>query len=394
MSINDRKVIPAEVRTSMELLTPKERDYFKMMWPTSGVLYITAKPGVAKSAIAREIAVKMGYEYQDHRLSMKDETDLGLFPDKVEIDGIKYLDFITPIWAHEANQKPTIIHFEELNRSSQQVRNAALQLLLERGIGPKFRFNSNVLMLASGNLGDEDGTDVEEFDKALNGRLIHVPHELKSTDWIEGYANDNIHKSIVAFISARPEYMYKDPTNDQGNTSKAYASPRTWTFLSDYIVCNYGPDAEVGEFLRDVKRVGACYVGAASIASYVEYWEALIKVSIRDVINRYDEVKDELIKCERSKRSELVQNLKEIDIETLSKAQIDNIHKFLLILGEDEKMDYILDFLDKVGEGENTVAFLQKYDELLMNIGDLSTKLNEKKSLATVKDSPKKKKVK
>ena len=37
-------------------------------------------------------------------------------------------------------------------------------MLHERGIGTEFKFNDNVLMIASGNLGDEDGTDVEEFD--------------------------------------------------------------------------------------------------------------------------------------------------------------------------------------------------------------------------------------
>jgi hypothetical protein len=36
--------------------------------------------------------------------------------------------------------------------------------LLEREIGTAFKFNDNVLMMSSGNLGDEDGTDVEEFD--------------------------------------------------------------------------------------------------------------------------------------------------------------------------------------------------------------------------------------
>jgi hypothetical protein len=32
--------------------------------------------------------------------------------------------------------------------------------------------------MMSGNLGDEDGTDVEEFDSALNNRLIHINHTL------------------------------------------------------------------------------------------------------------------------------------------------------------------------------------------------------------------------
>ena len=45
----------------MGALTDRERLYFQIMWPKSGVLYITSKPGIAKSAISRSIAKKMGF---------------------------------------------------------------------------------------------------------------------------------------------------------------------------------------------------------------------------------------------------------------------------------------------------------------------------------------------
>jgi MoxR-like ATPase len=119
---------------------------------------------------------------------MVDETDVGLYPSlsEIDMDGemVKCLISLC-LWAVEANKRPTIIHFEELNRASQQVRNAALQILLEREIGTAFKFNDNVLMMSSGNLGDEDGTDVEEFDSALNNRLIHINHTLDVQEWLE-----------------------------------------------------------------------------------------------------------------------------------------------------------------------------------------------------------------
>ena len=182
MSEKTKGTMPQMVFEKLELLTAKERKYFSVMWAKYGVLNITSKPGVAKSAIGRSIADKMNFRYMDIRLSMVDETDVGLYPSisEVEVDGsmVKCLDFVVPRWAIEANKQPTIIHFEELNRASQQVRNAALQILLERQIGTDFKFNENVLMMSSGNLGDEDGTDVEEFDSALNNRLVHINHTL------------------------------------------------------------------------------------------------------------------------------------------------------------------------------------------------------------------------
>jgi 2-phosphoglycerate kinase len=49
-----------EMLGKFKKLTKKEQMYFRFMWPKSGVLYITSKPGIAKSAISRSIAEKMG----------------------------------------------------------------------------------------------------------------------------------------------------------------------------------------------------------------------------------------------------------------------------------------------------------------------------------------------
>ena len=227
------------LESRLSTLTEKERDYFMLMHSKSGVLYIKSKPGIAKSQKAKAIATKLGMRYLDIRLSMIDETDVGLFPDKssITVNGItyKFLEHIITKWAFEANMIPTLIHFEELNRASLPVRNAALQLLLERCVGTAFEFNDNVYMMSSGNLGDEDGTDVEEFDAALNNRLIHVEHDLTFKEWVDDFAKDNVCPQIIKFLDVNPDMFYQPPTS----TSHAYATARSWTFLSDYIKANF-----------------------------------------------------------------------------------------------------------------------------------------------------------
>jgi hypothetical protein len=227
----------SEMLAKLDLLTAKQKKYFAIMWAKYGVLFITSKPGVAKSAIGRDIAEKMGFNYIDMRLAMSDESDFK-FPyleDQTFGDSkIKVSGYAVPKWAFDANNKPTIIHFEELNRAPQFVRNAALQILLEREIG-EFKFNENVLMMASGNLGDEDGTDVEEFDSALKNRLIHIKHTLSVDEWMGDFAEKACHKLITGFIKAHPEQMYKTSDN-----TDAYATPRSWTMLSKFITENWG----------------------------------------------------------------------------------------------------------------------------------------------------------
>jgi hypothetical protein len=365
--VKDFSKMPDQIKERMALLTPRERKYFMTMWPKSGVLFITSKPGIAKSAIARSIADKMGFDYQDVRLSMADETDFK-FPFLKDRDYkgniFKVTGSAIPDWAFEANSRPTIIHFEELNRAPQFVRNAALQILLERQIG-QFQFNDSVLMMSSGNLGDEDGTDVEEFDNALNNRLIHFNHTLGADEWIENFAKENCHSSVVSYIRAYPEKLYQNPTEN----SKAYATPRSWRFLSDFIVANFGKDSGPREFLPALQEVAHGYVGNGA-QRFLQYCQEMVNITIQDIIDRFDKVEKELDKYNRDKNSELINSLKEYDIKKLSDKQLDNVTKFLKRVGHDELTAYLLHVLDNVPDVSDPKIkkFMQTFKDVLVNI--------------------------
>lgn len=373
------KMTKSEINEKMKSLTERELTYFQVMRAKSGVLYITSKPGIAKSAISRTIAKKMGYQYLDIRLSMIDETDVGLYPSISETEGVKCLDFVVPRWAVEANARPTIIHFEELNRASLQVRNASLQILLERAIGTKFKFNENVLMMASGNLGEEDGADVEEFDSALNNRLIHYKHSLSPTEWIDGFAKDNVHPLIVSYIKAYPEKMYQDPTEN----TKAYATPRSWTFLSDFIQENFGSVetdengkevtkwASPSDFIPSLQKVAGSYIGNGAM-KFIQYCEETVNLNINDILNRFDQVEKELGKYNRDKNSELLQSLKELDLLSLKDKQIENAVKFLKRVSADELTGYLVWLIDATDDVGNPKMkkFLANFKDTLNVIKD------------------------
>lgn len=365
------KQLSKEMLELANTLTPKERKYFSVMWAKYGVLFITSKPGVAKSAIGRSIADKMGFDYVDMRLSMNDESDFKYpFLEEREYEGekVKVSGFAVPEWAYEANMRPTIIHFEELNRAPQFVRNAALQILLEREIG-KFKFNDNVLMMASGNLGDEDGTDVEELDSALNNRLVHINHTLSVKEWLNDYATENCHELVTSFIEAHPEKMYQNPDEN----TKAYATPRSWTMLSELIVSNFGKNASPREFLPLLKEVATGYIGNTAM-KFIQYCEDMLNISIQDVLDNYDGIKKDLAKYNRDKNSELIQSLKKIDVTELSEKQLKNIVKFLKNVGDDERTAYLLYILDNVPDVTNAKLkkFLLEFKDLLKTIKDIN----------------------
>lgn len=381
-------------------LTERQKKYFRIMRAQSGVLFITAEPGVAKSAIMKRIASKLGMKYFDIRLSMIDEIDVGLFPyrNDMEIDYndgsqetvkklISVMSYAIPEWAVRANQEPTIIHFEELNRAPLAVRNAALQILLERAIGTSFKFNDNVFMVSSGNLGDADGTDVEEFDRALNNRLIHVSHTLTLPEWISDFADEHVHPVIVSFLKDNEEHFLHSFDEKRSKESAAYATPRSWTFLSDYIVSNYGMDSSIREWVGDMREISSSYVGSGASQRFIRFLDESLRFGVRDILDRYDEIKSQLKQITRDKKSELLNALKGMDMNTLTQKQKDNVKNFILILSEDEAVSFILKLLDndykymKNNDGENDMLeqflsderFEKFYDAILKHVPDMNS---------------------
>ena len=382
-----------------DLLTDKQKKYFRIMNAQSGVLFITAEPGVAKSAILRTIARKLGMEYFDIRLSMVDEIDVGLFPFRKEIDYndggednvtkvISLMSYAIPEWAYRANQQPTIIHFEELNRAPLAVRNAALQILLERAIGVDFHFNDNVYMVSSGNLGEDDGTDVEEFDQALNNRLIHMKHSLSCPEWVEDFANENVHPVIVNFLKSNEEHFLHSADSKMSNDSPAYGTPRSWTFLSDYIIKNYGMESSITEWVDDMKDISASYVGVGSSIRLIHWLEESLRFGVQDLLDRYDEVEEMLEGLSRDKKSELLSSLKTKNLNNLNPKQKENLKKFILICSKDEVVSFILKFLDddykyqKVNDDDNDLLedflsdsrFENYYDAILQHVPKMDEK--------------------
>ena len=385
--VGKNKLISPDKQFDLSALTEKQLRYWRMIYPTSGVLFLMSEPGITKSATLRDLVDKIihiptgkNLQYIDLRLAMLDETDVGLFPDKgkvtVEENGQEVektvLDHIAPRWAYLSNEVPTLIHFEELNRAPLAVRNAALQILLEREIGYDFKFNKNVFMVATGNMGEDDGTDVEEFDSALNGRLIHYKHELSLDEWIEYYAKDNVESVIINYLKKHIDKFYIGKKARKENES-VYASPRTWTFLSDYIKKNYGSydehgvyqEPKINEWIEDVATIAHSFIGATGM-NFIKYLRDFLKISIHDIINRYSELKKDKIDFTRDKKSELLQELRDLDIKKLKSNQIQHIKMFLLDLQPDEISAYLLYLIDEEYDFEENSDLDSKKNEFII----------------------------
>jgi len=344
----------------------------------SGVLFIKGKPGIGKTAMFHGIAEKNGWEFVPKYLAQIDETEIIGLPDKdAEYKGQKVFDYSPPLWLVKACEKPTLIMFDEINRAPLAVRNAAMQILNERQAGD-FKLNKNVFMVAVGNLGEKDGCEVEDFDDALNGRLIHYEYDLTFPEWKKAFASKHVNPNIVSFLESNLDYYYRAPDRNKADDDNgAYPSPRTWTFMSDLI----GKDSQPTDFMEIITACGHSYIGGA-ITRFIRYCQDTLAININDIIDRFPTLATQLKKLNRDRKSELLATLKKKNLLKISKEKtgdekLKNIANFLNLIDEDERVAFLNDYLDSIEVDQITAnskfrIFLKEFSNIFEKINVLS----------------------
>lgn len=293
---------------------------------TGGCLIFTSNPGLGKTKIIENMNDILNFQYIDIRLPQKDETEVGLFPVvmKDEDGNPSYVKELPPHWALMANEKPTIVAFEELNRARREIQNGALQILMERRIGHDFKFNDNVYFIATSNL---DDSYTEELSDAMKGRLVHIPFQFKYSEWKENWANDNIHPLFLKWLDKNPEHLLEKPKDDQ----IAYCSPRSIERFSStfgYFVEWDNPDIQ--KAINVVREMGNYMIGNLS-NDFLEFLKKYARINADDVLNKYEDVESQFETLDRSNTISIVEDLKTIftNGNSYTEAQHKNVIKFL-----------------------------------------------------------------
>ena len=133
-----------------------------------------------------------------------------------------------------------VIFFDELNTALPQVLNAALDVILEKkgdsdASGAKAILPKKTIIIAAGNLGEEDGTYVEQFSSAVKTRLIQVRMDPENlcTDWLAWANTCGINDKVKSFIKSHKDLLL-DLEGFKQNRDQM-ATPRGWERVSDYL---------------------------------------------------------------------------------------------------------------------------------------------------------------
>ena len=195
-------------------------------------LFLWGPPGIGKSELVEGITRDLGGLMIDLRLGQMEPTDIRGIP--FYNKDIGKMDWAEPVELPDeatAAQYPIVVLFlDELNSAAPSVQSAAYQLILNRRIG-KYKLPSNVVMVAAGNRESDKGVTYR-MPTPLANRFIHQEMKVDFPSWQEWAVNNNIHKDVVGYLSFAKQDLYDF---DAKSASRAFATPRSWTFVSQLL---------------------------------------------------------------------------------------------------------------------------------------------------------------
>jgi hypothetical protein len=202
-------------------------------------LFLWGPPGIGKSELVADITAELGGYMIDLRLGQMEPTDIRGIP--FYNKDLGKMDWAAPIELPDeelAGQYPIVVLFlDEMNSSAPSVQAAAYQLILNRRIG-KYHLPKNVVIVAAGNRESDKGVTYR-MPTPLANRFIHQEMKVEFGPWQEWAVNKNIHKDVVGYLSFAKQDLYDF---DAKSASRAFATPRSWTFVSELLEDEDGDD--------------------------------------------------------------------------------------------------------------------------------------------------------
>lgn len=195
-------------------------------------VFLWGPPGIGKSELVQAISDEMGGKMYDLRLALMDPSDL---------KGVLYYNPVqgNATWssppdlpsAEEAAKYPVVVLFlDEMNAAPPATQAAAYQLVLNRKVGT-YELPDNVVIVAAGNR-DTDRGVVYRMPSPLANRFIHLNLRPDFESWQSWAIDNKIHADVVGYLSHHKVDLF---SFDAKNSSQAFATPRSWSFVSDLL---------------------------------------------------------------------------------------------------------------------------------------------------------------
>jgi len=103
----------------------------------------------------------------------------------------------------------------------------------------------NVVIVAAGNRESDKGVTYR-MPSPLANRFVHLEVGKDFDSWFQWAINHNIHEDVVGYISFAKQALFDF---DPKSASRAFATPRSWTFVSQFLEDEDASDAELTDLI-------------------------------------------------------------------------------------------------------------------------------------------------
>jgi len=194
--------------------------------------FLWGPPGIGKSELVAEICNDMGGHMIDLRMAQMEPTDIRGIPFFNKDLGV--MDWAPPIELPSeelASQYPIVVLFlDEMNSAMPAVQAAGYQLILNGRVG-KYVLPENVVIVAAGNRDSDKGVTYR-MPMPLANRFLHLEMRPDFASWQTWAVLNGIHQDVIGYLSFAKQDLYDF---DAKSSSRAFATPRTWTFVSQLL---------------------------------------------------------------------------------------------------------------------------------------------------------------
>jgi len=249
--------------TKKHLVNAHKKKITAMLW---------GPPGIGKSSIVKQVAQELGINLVDLRLPQLEPPDLRGIP--VPNRETKTADWYYPEYLPSDGEG--ILFLDEIEKAPVAVKNAALQLVLDREIG-SYKLPPGYSIVCAGNR-EDDGAFSQQLGSALANRMMHFDVVPDYEAWLTWARQNNITDGILGYLAFRPDHLYRYDVD-----AKAFPTPRSWEMLNTMW---QGIDniAEQNELLEAVvgKVVGLEYRTWLTVYKNVRVEDILLKGELPD----------------------------------------------------------------------------------------------------------------